>query len=349
MLPAGKRFMTNRTVLIPLFLAALGWSYQRSVPPVVAIMTEEGQLVVFHRTTWQNRELAKRLPLSEPWPANSEMHKTLERFDLDKNFPPDVIPAPAKITTDIYLVGQDVGNNHTYLIDCGPEGVAIVDPSYESEFDKTLARIEQCGYSRKNIRWVINTHCHIDHAMSSKKFQELGAKILIHEDDAAAIEKGTRVTGSDKFPPVKVDRRLSDGEELHLGNKLFHVIHTPGHTPGSASFLLQQEGKDILISGDTVFYDGMLGAQTAYADNHRYLASLEKLQKFNLGPATPMHWDMLLPGHAAIAMNLAYRDIEKCKELLAGDIAAERDITITPHRRPEYRSKMFGRPATKAN
>ncbi len=264
-------------------------------------------------------------------------NKTLERFGLDKNFPPDIIPAPAKLATDIYLVGQDVGNNHTYLIDCGPEGVAIIDPSYESEFEKTITRIEQCGYSRKNIRWVINTHCHLDHAMSSKKFQEMGAQILIHEDDAAAIEKGTRVTGSDKFPPVKVDRRLSDGEELHLGNKLFHVIHTPGHTAGSASFLLQLEGKDILISGDTVFYDGdALGAQTPYADNRRYLASLEKLEKFNLGPATPVHWDMLLPGHAAIAMNRApiatYRN---AKEILAGDVA--------PRARHHHHRRIAGR------
>jgi glyoxylase-like metal-dependent hydrolase (beta-lactamase superfamily II) len=327
----------------------LGWGYQRSVAPVVPVVTEEGQAVVFHRMIWQNRELTKRLPLDEDWPANAQLGKAFARFGLDKGTPPDVIPAPAKLATDIYLVGQDVGNNHTYLIDCGPQGLAVVDPSYESEFDKTIARIEQCGYSRKNIKWVINTHCHLDHAMASKKFQELGAEILIHEDDAAAIEKGTRITGSaDKFPPVKVDRRLSDGEELRLGNKLFHVIHTPGHTPGSASFLLDLDGKNVLISGDTVFYDGMLGAQNnPYADNRRYLASLEKLEKFTLGSPKPVRWDVLLPGHGAIPMNQAYRDVQKCRETLAGDLAAGREPVITPHRRPEYRSRMFGRPATK--
>jgi glyoxylase-like metal-dependent hydrolase (beta-lactamase superfamily II) len=148
------------------------------------------------------RELAKRLPIDEPWPSpGPEMRKAVERFGLDRNTPPDNIPMPARIVTGFYLVGQDIGGNLTYLVDCGPEGVAIIDPTFESEFEKTLARVEQCGFSRKKIQWVINTHCHMDHAMADSKFRQMGAKIMIHEADAEAVEKGTRVTAYYFVPP----------------------------------------------------------------------------------------------------------------------------------------------------
>lgn len=349
----------RRLVLLPLFALALGWGYQRSIAPVVPVLTEDGQHVVFPRGPWQMRELAKRLPIDEPWPAQgAEMQKALARFGLDRDAPPKSIPMPARIVTDFYLVGQGALTNLTYLVDCGPEGVAIIDPTFESEVNQTLANVEQCGFSRNKIRWVINTHCHTDHAMADARFRQMGAQILIHEADADAVEKGSRITGyyrvaqqrndpTFKFPPCKVDRRLSDGEELRLGNKLFHVIHTPGHTPGSASFLVQIDGKNLLISGDTVFYDGMLGLQIIpYADNRRYLASLEKLRGFVLD--APIRWDVLLPGHGAIAMDKAYLDVQKDWETLSGDVAANREPVVTPHSRPDYRKRMYGRPATKA-
>ncbi|MGH9455433.1 MAG: MBL fold metallo-hydrolase, partial [Terriglobia bacterium] len=355
--------LQRRLMLLPWFLLARGWSYQQhGVSPVVPILTEDGQNVVFPRGTWQRRELAKRLPIDQPWPSNANIGKVLERYGLNRRALAHSIFMPARIATGVYLIGQDhaPGSNLTYLIDCGAEGLAIVDPTFESEVERTLINVEKCGYARKDVRWVLNTHCHFDHAMADRKFRALGAEIIVHEADAAAIEKGTEVTGyfnlvklrgkevPPEFPRCKVDRRLSDGENLRLGNKVFHVIHTPGHTPGSCSFLLQVDGKNLLISGDTVFYDGMLGWQgNPYADNRQYLASMEKLQKFTLA-GLPIRWDVLLPGHGAIALDHAYLDIEKDREMLTGDIAAGGEVTIAPYSRPEYRRRMYGRPASGA-
>ena len=163
----------RRSFLFHLFPVVLlrGWQ-QRGVEPVKAIVTEEGQRVVFPRQTWQARELAKRLPLEEPWPAGPDLRKALVRFGLDRDTPPAPIPMPAQIAPDVYLVGQEKVTNLTYLIDCGGKQSGIFT-----------------------------------------------------------------------FPPSKVDRRLSDGEDLKLGNKVLQVIHTPGHTPGSACFLLQVEAR----------------------------------------------------------------------------------------------------------
>ena len=349
----------RRIALMAAFVAALAWSYspQKSISPVKPILTEEGQLVVFDRITWQLRELAKRLPADLPWPGGAEMQKALARYSLDRDTPERAIPVPAQIASGVYLVGQDRVSNLTYMIDCGPEGMAIIDPTYASEFERTVVNVEQCGRTRKDIRWVLNTHCHIDHAMADKQFRDLGAEILVPANDADAVEKGTRVTayylvakqtGNAPFPKCKVDRRLSDGEELRLGTRLLHVINTPGHTPGSASFLLQVDGKNLLFAGDTVLYDGRLGWQgNPYADNRQYLASLEKLEHFNLASAG-FQWDTLLPGHGAIAMDKAYLDVQKDRLIVADDLSAGREIEGVPYATPQYRKAMYGRPATPA-
>ena len=334
---------------------ALAVSAQRSMEAVHPILTEEGQLVVFDRRSWQSRELAKRLTADQPWPAGAEFAKALAANGLDRDTPPATIPIPARIASGVYLVGQDRVSNLTYMIDCGPEGVAIIDPTYESEVERTVANVEKCGRSRKDIRWVLNTHCHVDHAMADFKFRELGARILIHEMDATHVERGTQVTGAylvaaqtgrRDFPVSKVDHRLVDGEELRLGNKRMAVIHTPGHTPGSASFLMQADGKNLLFSGDTVLYDYRLGWQgNPYADNRAYAESLAKLSRFALD-GTPVRFDLLLPGHGCMSMTKAYLDVQKAREQVQADVAAGRDIRAAPFSNPDYRTKMSGRPVS---
>jgi hypothetical protein len=89
----------------------------------------------------------------------------------------------------------------------------------------------------------------------------------------------------------------------------------------------------------------MLGWQlNPHADNRQYSASFEKLLKFTL-ETDPLRWDMLLPGHGAISMDKAELDIEKGRDMIAGDLAASREVKVAPHSRPEYRKRMFGRPA----
>ena len=349
-----RMHVSPRWIMVPVFLAALAWAFENSIPAIHPVLTtEEGQQVAFDRFTWQYRELAKKLPVTEAWPSGPAMQEALQRFGLRENAPQQAIPVPARITSDVYLVGQDRVSNLTYMIDCGPAGVAIVDPTYESEFERTVANVEKCGKSRKDIRWVLNTHCHVDHAMADKKFRDLGAQIAVHEADAAAIEKGTRVTAYylikedtgkvAPFPHCPIDLRLADGEELRLGNKVLEVIHTPGHTPGSACFLLRSDGKNVLFSGDTVLYDGRLGWQgNPYADNRQYLASLEKLENFTLD-AAKVQWDMLLPGHGAIAMNKAYLDVQKDRDLVGLLLGDGREIPSVPFELPEYRRQMYGR------
>ena len=126
-------FPTARVFIVPLFLFGLSWAYQSTLPPVGPVLiTEEGQSVVFDRFTWQARELTKKLPLSERWPTGADMRTVLKTYGLDATTPPNAIPVPARIAGDVYLIGQDHVSNLTYMLDCGREGVAIIDPTYAS-------------------------------------------------------------------------------------------------------------------------------------------------------------------------------------------------------------------------
>jgi glyoxylase-like metal-dependent hydrolase (beta-lactamase superfamily II) len=109
--------------------------------------------------------------------------------------------------------------------------------------------------------------------------------------------------------------------------------------------LLQVEGKNLLFSGDTVLYDYRVGWQdNPYADNRQYLASLQKLADFTWNSA-PVQWDILLPGHGAMVMDRAYLDVEKARDLIEVDLGQGRHIEGVPYATPEYRKRMFGRPA----
>ena len=187
---------------------------------------------------------------------------------------------------------------------------------------------------------MINTHCHTDHSPSDRKFHEIGAQIIIHEADAAAIEKGTLVTLFGRYKLTEFPQcPAAAGRQGVRGHS------HPGHTPGPASFLLQAEGKNVLFSEDTVFYDSMRGFQLhLYADNRQYLASVAKLEHFTLNEI-PVRWGLLLPGHGSIALDRAWLDVQRARERIEHDLAAGREF-LTPRSTPEYRQKMYGRPPT---
>ncbi|WP_067681155.1 MBL fold metallo-hydrolase [Tsuneonella dongtanensis] len=324
---------------------------ERRAPDIAVTQTEEGQSVAYDAFTWQRRELAKRLPLDEPWPAEKDIEATLARFDLDKPPVSEVLPAPSRVAPDVYLVASKT--NHAYLIDAGPAGLVLVDPGPETNVEVILANVESLGFARTDIKWVINTHAHFDHSMADAQFQRLGAKILVGEADVGAVEKGTLVTAKYVLPPdeqksyptLEVDWPVDDGEELRLGDKTILAIATPDHTDGSTCYVLQAGGRTVLFGGDTILFDYRLGAQgTPFADNERYGASLKKLATLGLNPKSSIRWDILLPGHGTIVLNRAYLDVSKGMRQVQLDLSDGIPVNALPFGNLYYRQMMFGRP-----
>jgi hydroxyacylglutathione hydrolase len=87
---------------------------------------------------------------------------------------------------------------------------------------------------------------------------ESDAELWMHQADREQVEAGdwdgTAAFLYDRpFPPARVDRVLRDGEVLEIGEHQIHVYHTPGHSPGSVSFLIEINSFKLLIAGDTLW------------------------------------------------------------------------------------------------
>jgi glyoxylase-like metal-dependent hydrolase (beta-lactamase superfamily II) len=165
-----------------------------------------------------------------------------------------------EIITGIYLIG---GSNVTaaddaaiYLIDFASD-LVMIDAGAGRSSAQIIRNIEILGFNPANISHLILTHCHIDHIGSMPFFKErYGSKILIHELDAKAVEtvdslKTAANWYGTKFPPTKVDRKLSGSHvTLKFGADELHCLHTPGHTPGSIAVYLDRGGKRVLFGQD---------------------------------------------------------------------------------------------------
>jgi hydroxyacylglutathione hydrolase len=122
-----------------------------------------------------------------------------------------------------------------YVVGCEEtREAAVIDPGIETgaEAKEILDYIKQNGF---HIKYIINTHGHPDHVSGNATIKEAtGAPILIHE---AAFEQ------------VHADRKLRDGDVIHVGNFKLVVLHTPGHTPDGISLL----GDNVVFTGDALF------------------------------------------------------------------------------------------------
>lgn len=139
---------------------------------------------------------------------------------------------------------------NTYIVhdEVTKEGIMI---DIVNNVDQIASYIEE---NNINLKYIVLTHCHADHTVGLQDFknQYPTAKILIHEDDYDGLTNSKinqcEIVGVEpNF--VSADITLKDNDEITFGNLKAQIIHTPGHTKGSISILVE----DALFSGDTLF------------------------------------------------------------------------------------------------
>lgn len=136
-------------------------------------------------------------------------------------------------------------NCKTYLLTSGT-AAALVDPVRE-RVERYLGTLRE---QKLTLEVILETHTHADHLMIGREAKNaLGARVLMHRESPSPV----------------VDDHVDDGDEIPLGRDLIKVLHTPGHTPDSVSYVWGTAvltGDAILIggSGRTDFAGGDAGA-----------------------------------------------------------------------------------------
>ena len=141
-----------------------------------------------------------------------------------------------------------------YLIgDESTKEAILIDPAFD--FDKILSMIDLHEFT---VTKIINTHGHFDHIAGVAGLKEIfDACIHIHKNDAHMLYNSNAnlsfLLGL-QVRPVQADVLLEDGDEVNAG-LTFKIIYTPGHTPGSICYLLDNE--KAIFTGDTLFRLGV--------------------------------------------------------------------------------------------
>jgi glyoxylase-like metal-dependent hydrolase (beta-lactamase superfamily II) len=196
------------------------------------------------------------------------------------------------------------------------EGVTLIDTGYAGSLSRIERGLAGLGRSVSDVRRVVCTHGHPDHAGSASAFADLGIEVNIHPADAANLDIGIsdavrRPSRGRIFaamtPPLARFTPLEDGAVLPVLGGL-EVIHTPGHTPGSVCLFAARDG--ILFVGDTLQrrFGRVSFASGLYSDDPAMArASVQRLAQLGVSSIVFSHWAPITDGAAEIIASLAER------------------------------------------
>ena len=159
--------------------------------------------------------------------------------------------APVRIAGNLYYVGAN--EVCSYLITT-PKGHIVIDGGFVETAPMIRANIAKLGFRVEDVRILLSTHAHFDHAGGLARLQEWsGAKLFASRGDAPVLERGGRgdLQFGDRFPfpALKPDRLLDDGDRVELGDTVLVARITPGHTPGCTTWTTTIGGKHVVIVG----------------------------------------------------------------------------------------------------
>ena len=198
---------------------------------------------------------------------------------------------PAHIVGPIHYVGtKDLG---VYLF-ATPEGHILLDGAMPGSEGTIESSIEKLGFKTEDVRILLISHAHIDHAGTLAYFKKkTGAKLMVMAPDDELLASGGKADylyaddPTMHFAPVTADRVLKDGDTVSLGGVELTARRTPGHTRGCTTWLtkIEEGGRtfSVVFAGSTSINPGTrLGRDPSYpgiADDYKHslelLASLE--------------------------------------------------------------------------
>ncbi|MEL4319396.1 MBL fold metallo-hydrolase [Leifsonia sp. YIM 134122] len=222
----------------------------------------------------------------------------------------------------------------------GPAGALLVDTGIRDSISETLLPyLAANGIDPASVRWAINTHCDFDHTGGNGALKAAipGVELLVHELDRELTEDVQRLIDvrygefrdTDGFDDpaettaylrsvsdlVPVDRVVTGGEQIDLGDRVVTILHVPGHSPGHIA--VHDASNRALVIGDATlgatvpFADGGPAFPPTYRDVDPYLASIDAFRAIDADLVLTAHYPVY-EGAAATAFldeSVAYTEL----------------------------------------
>jgi glyoxylase-like metal-dependent hydrolase (beta-lactamase superfamily II) len=195
---------------------------------------------------------------------------------------PDIAPSPGGVRVERIVTSGTIESahgtieleNNTWVVGGGTECL-LIDAGHDGR------RIVKSIPLERRVRGVLITHGHQDHINAVGEVCDgTRAPAYLHPADRPLW---------DEVYPVTPDRELAEGDVLTIDDVDLHVIHTPGHTPGSCCFYAP--ALDALFTGDTLFPGGPGATRNPYSSFETIIDSI-RTRLFTLPEET-----VVLPGH----------------------------------------------------
>lgn len=207
---------------------------------------------------------------------------------------------PFRIAGNLYYVGTyDLAS---YLI-VTDKGNILINTGLAGSLPIIKNNIKKLGFKYKDIKILTLTQAHFDHmgAMAEIK-KETGAKLYVDEKDAEELKSGGK---SDyelgkygvTFKPLQPDYLLKNNDKIKLGNTTLTLLHHPGHTKGSCSFVFETKDKNqtykVLIANlPSIIIDRKFAEVKDYQDIQKdYAYTFEAMKKID--------FDLWVASHAS--------------------------------------------------
>ena len=228
--------------------------------------------------------------------------------------PPDASPMegwsdrapPRRIFGNTYYVGTC---GIAAILVVGADGAVLIDGATEQAPAAILANIRALGFDPRQVKVLLNTHEHMDHAGGLAGLQrETGAPLLARMPALASLRSGKPDRGDPQFgelvgfPAVAEVRPLNDGEVVRVGSLALQSHATPGHAPGGTSWTWRScEGTRCLDIAYVDSHSALTDGHYRFADHPDYVAAFER----SLDIVAGLPCDLLLTPHPAASNLLA--------------------------------------------
>jgi cyclase len=227
-----------------------------------------------------------------------------------------------KIGDGVYAaLGEDggaAGSNAGFVV--GSKGVAVIDTFTTIAAAKDLlAEIRKI--TNLPIKYVINTHYHLDHVGGNAVFAEAGATIIAQQNVLGwERTENLKFFGADPKPErralvealVLPNKTYSDKLDLNLGDRMLKVRFMLGHTGGDSVVFVSDKGRDIVFGGDIIWHKHL--PNLIDASTEPWIATLDKLLADH--PAATF-----VSGHGGLATAADVKDFRDYLAALRTDIA----------------------------